>query len=81
MKLTNEYANLFDAKVYEDTPKSVFAAIAMSFALRLNEDNFERAMSEIITEWQILNMTGLVPQSVPPYMSKLIVEIVEDDNE
>lgn len=74
MKNLGEYAMLFDAKVYEDTPKSVFAAITLSFAMRLNEDDFERAMSEIIGEWQILNATGLVPQPVPAYMSKYIVE-------
>lgn len=79
MKLPNEYSKIMPLRVLEDTPKTVFAAIAISFALRLNEDNFEQALSEIITEWQALNNTGIVPQPVPTYMSKYIIEAKEDE--
>lgn len=73
MKQSNEYAKRIDPQTFADTPKTVYAAIALSLAMRLNEDDFERAMSEIITEWQILHNGGLVPQAVPAYMSKYII--------
>lgn len=70
MKQSNEYAKWFEPHMFSDTPKTVFAALALSFALRLNEDDFERAMSEVISEWQVLNNSGIVPQPVPAYMSR-----------
>lgn len=80
LKKSNEYAKWIDAQVFADIPKTVFAAIAVSFAMRLNEEDFDRAMSEIISEWQTLHMVAIVPQPVPAYMSKYIVEVAEDES-
>lgn len=88
MKQSNEYAKWIDAQVFADIPKTVFAAIAVSFAMRLShsassgqdEDDIDRAMSEIIAEWQVLHHGGIVPQPVPPYMSKYITEATEDES-
>lgn len=61
MKTTNEYSQL----ISESMPKSVAQAIALSFALRLNEDDFDRAIAEVYAEWGALHNGGIVPQPVP----------------
>jgi hypothetical protein len=60
-KLYNEYAAAF-GKLYADTPKTVFAAIAYSFAMRLSEDQPKAALALFAEEWQILHVQGIVPQ-------------------
>lgn len=62
MKRMNNYANAVEG--YDRTPKSVYAALALSFALRLCEDDFDRANALIAEEWGILHNGGIVPQ--PP---------------
>jgi hypothetical protein len=62
-KLMNDYAK--EVPNYDDIPKSVLAALAFSPAMRLEEDDPERAKQLLITEWAILHQGGLVPQSVP----------------
>ena len=61
LKLHNGYAGAF-GKLYSDTPKAVFAAVAYSLAMRLNEDSPEAAIAEFLREWRILNDQGIVPQ-------------------
>lgn len=63
MKKWNGYAA--SLPTYSDTPKSVLAAIALSLAMRLNDDNAEAAVIEIYTEWAALHRAGIVPQKPP----------------
>jgi hypothetical protein len=56
----NEYIDRFGG--YEKIPKSVWAAIAISFARRLNNDDEKQAYGEIFTEWSILHQNGIIPQ-------------------
>jgi len=60
MKTRNEYQELYPW--FSRTPKSVMAAIAFSFAMRLSEDSPEHARELLLAEWQILRDNGIVPQ-------------------
>lgn len=62
MKLGNDYAT--EARAI-DAPKAVWMAIALSFALRLNEDNMAAAIRECKSEWWLLHSNGIVPQGPP----------------
>jgi hypothetical protein len=61
LKLGNEYAHAM-GRMYADTPKAVFAAVAYSLAMRLEEDNPERAVALLKSEWRALYVIGIVPQ-------------------
>lgn len=61
VKIHNEYAGAF-GRVYAETPKAVFAAIAYSFAMRLSEDQPEAAITEFMKEWRVLYEQAIVPQ-------------------
>jgi hypothetical protein len=61
LKIHNEYAVAF-GKLYADTPKAVFAAVAFSFAMRLSEDKPKEAIAEFVREWLVLHDQGIVPQ-------------------
>ena len=64
LKLHNSYAGSIPD--YSSTPKSVFAALAYSLALRLNNDNHEAALETLRGEWSALHTAGIVPQHPPP---------------
>jgi hypothetical protein len=64
IKLPNQYSQAF-GKLYDKTPKAVFAAVAYSFAMRLNEDNPEESLEEFMDEWKTLNEQAIVPQAPP----------------
>lgn len=64
LKISNEYAAAFE-RLYAETPKAVFAALAYSLARRLNEDQHEAAIGELLNEWRILHDNGILPQAVP----------------
>lgn len=57
---TNEYQTSYPA--FDKTPKAVVGAVAYSLALRLCEDNHERAAELLRDEWAALHTTGIVPQ-------------------
>ncbi len=61
--LPNDYQRSFPD--FDKTPKSVIAAIAISFALRLLDDNLDAAAEMIADEWQTLHQNGIVPQRPP----------------
>ena len=61
MKLSNDYARA-TGEFYWSTPKAVWAALAVSFALRLNEGDLTKAVAELSEEWSILHRNGIVPQ-------------------
>lgn len=60
--LTNEYQNLAGPEVFEKTPKSVWAAMAVSFAIRLAEDDPTKVRAILGQEWEALHANGIVPQ-------------------
>lgn len=64
MKTMNEYAGVLSDKLYEQTPKAVFAAIAVS-SLSCGGDNLKQAEDLLLNEWRCLHQNGIVPQKPP----------------
>lgn len=64
VKIGNEYAHAL-GKDYADTPKAVYAALALSLAMRLSADNLDAAKALLADEWRILHENGIVPQKPP----------------
>jgi hypothetical protein len=62
MSRVNSYMYDFGMDLYCAMPKSVIAAVAFSLALRLCEDNYDRAKQLIKSEWKILFKYGIVSQ-------------------
>lgn len=60
MKISNAYAQEFPE--YRDVPKAVFAAVAFSLAMRMNEDNTDKAKAEFFREWGALHAAGILQQ-------------------
>lgn len=64
-KLSNHYARYF-GKLYASTPKSVFAAVALSLAyIDVEEKGFPEAVEQFLFEWRCLHENGIVPQKPP----------------
>lgn len=64
-KATNGYQRAFGA-LYDEIPKSVFAAVALSFAyISIEEKGFDEAARRVIEEWRTLFENGIVPQKPP----------------
>jgi hypothetical protein len=59
MALSNEYARLLTW--YEEVPKAVLAAIAVSYATA-GGDHLEQAEANVAKEWKTLNENGIVQQ-------------------
>ena len=70
MKSSNEYAQAF-GRLYSAIPKSVFAAVAFSYAnISCGEDGHEsdnsnETVRRFLNEWKILHENGIVPQKPP----------------
>ena len=67
MKLRNQYLASIPAEMYERTPKAVFAAIAVSYALRCGDGDLDDLSPEVVgpallEEWRILYENQIVPQ-------------------
>lgn len=58
-KLSNEYARTVRDI---DASKTVWAALAFSFAMRLCGDDQTAAHRMVLDEWAILHANGIVPQ-------------------
>lgn len=70
-KLSNEYVGTIPAEIFENTPKAVWAAIAISFAINLGaEGDFSEAAQAVVREWGVLNQNGIVPQAIPATLRK-----------
>lgn len=78
-KMLNEYAEAVPCAVYEAIPKAVWAAIAISFANRIDGDRLDQAAQMIVHEWSILHQNGIVPQSIPAALRKYDVDVDDDD--
>lgn len=64
MKSTNEYADVFrQLHLYDNTPKTVFAAVALSMCyMHMEGESFEAAVARFLVEWDALHRNGIVPQ-------------------
>jgi len=60
-KRGNQYAELLGA-AYNDMPKALLAAIAVSFAARLEDDSLDKAGALVLEEWRALYQNGVVSQ-------------------
>ena len=63
-KLRNVYLSSLPA--FTETPKAVYAALALSLALRLSDDDINAARSLLCQEWTTLHAGGLLPQKPRP---------------
>lgn len=72
MKVRNEYVEQL-GRDFALTPKSVFAAIAFSLAMRLTCDDFSKARQLLFNEWNDLKTAGIVRQT--PLHKKIDSEI------
>jgi hypothetical protein len=62
-KIWNEYNRLLsEGGLYEETPKAVFAALAVS---ALTRGDLSKAKQAILAEWLVLYENGIVPQKPP----------------
>ena len=66
--LTNGYMDALGHDLFDKTPKSVFAAVAVSM-LTTGGDYLEQAREAFLHEWEILHLNGIVQQK-PPKMAK-----------
>jgi hypothetical protein len=65
VKHSNEYAAAF-GKLYAETPKAVFAAVAFSLCfMSVEETGTDQALAKFMEEWQCLYENGIVPQAPP----------------
>jgi hypothetical protein len=76
-KTLNQYVEAVPRRVYEDTPKAVWAAIAISLAT-CGGDRLDDATRALMHEWGILHMNGIIPQAVPSHLRKFDVEVEEE---
>lgn len=67
VKLGNGYIGAY-GKLYAETPKAVFAAIALSLAfIDVEERGFDLAVKQVLNEWRCLYENGIVPQKPPAW--------------
>ncbi len=64
-KVTNEYVDALDGRLYSDTPKSVWAAIAISLLNRMDGEGVWQGNDAVIEEWTALYQNGIIPQKPP----------------
>lgn len=60
-KIVNEYAYAAGRDFFEEIPKAVWAAIAVS-SITQGGDYIENARKLIAEEWDVLHTQGIVPQ-------------------
>jgi hypothetical protein len=67
---SNEYA-VYLGRLFEECPKTVLAAIAVSFASS-GGDFLDQSEKIVAHEWQVLHENGIVPQAPPARVRPLI---------
>lgn len=70
LKIRNEYVEEI-RDVYDDMPKAVLAAVAVS-ALTVGGDHLDEATVRVVTEWDALHTAGIVAQPVPARFRRFI---------
>lgn len=73
LKKLNRYVGAIGAGVYEDCPRAVLAAIAVS-SMTCGGDHLDKGRSRILAEWDALHVAGIVPQSLPEKYRRFIQE-------
>jgi len=68
-KTLNDYATAGGFDLLQDTPKAVWAAIAVSLATQ-GGDRLTEARALILAEWEVLHANGIVPQKPPTAASE-----------
>jgi hypothetical protein len=63
--LQNDYANQISPEVFDKTPKTVFAAIAVSFIANHLAQDLHNVDLALLHEWEVLHNEGIVPQRPP----------------
>jgi len=74
-KMLNDYARTLGA-LYDDTPKAVFAALAVS-SLTCGGDALAEARERVLAEWQILHDNGIVPQKPPREAAEAVARTLQ----
>jgi len=67
LKIGNDYARCF-GRMYDKIPKSVFAAVAISYASWAcgeEAQTFDVSVERFLAEWKILQENGIIPQKPP----------------
>lgn len=72
---TNGYAAMLRG-LYDECPKAVFAAIAVSF-VTAGGDYPEYALAGVAKEWNILHQQGIVEQPLPGKLAHLLATDTE----
>ena len=57
----NEYAEMF-GKLYDTTPKAVFAGVLASLLIRDNGEKQDAVISAFLEEWNALHANGIIHQ-------------------
>lgn len=73
-KLSNQYAGAL-GRLYDLTPKAVFAAVAYSYATwACGEEakTSEKVVMRLLEEWRVLHENGIVPQKPPTAAPQLM---------
>ena len=65
----NQYSKLL-LGFFDECPKTVFAALAVSRELLVNGENSEAVEAGLLSEWQSLYENGIVPQKPPKQIKK-----------
>jgi hypothetical protein len=67
MKRPNSYQAAIARRLYAETPKAVFAALAASYIINHHDaDAGELNLdAELLDEWRLLYEQGIVPQAPP----------------
>lgn len=65
MKTQNNYQRLLTEKLFDKTPKAVFAALAVSGLSNYGDELTSDMDRIILKEWWILFHNGIVPQKPP----------------
>lgn len=73
----NDYAAAAGRDVFEQAPKTVWAAIAVS-SLTMGGDRLSDARELVLREWQTLHQQGIIPQAPP---KKLMATLPPEDDE
>tara|TARA_R110000824_G_scaffold54123_1_gene149501 strand:+ start:3568 stop:3888 length:321 start_codon:yes stop_codon:yes gene_type:complete len=63
-KKSNNYAAVMGHDLFENMPKAVIAAVAVSFA-SCGGDHFDGVTAKMVEEWNLLHIAGIVPQRPP----------------
>lgn len=62
MAITNEYSESIRPEFFQDVPKSIWAAIAISYLLHDRGARWDEVEDLVLHEWDVLHRNGIIPQ-------------------